>query len=85
MAAISLEVLLNPAATTWLRMSAGSLLRKWVLKSIPLGSPGGSRASMVSINGLGLLSPSSLPWMIFWQRSSSLGVKRSSSHTLRAL
>ena len=34
MAAISLEVLLNPAATMWLWMSAGSLLRKWVLKSI---------------------------------------------------
>ena len=78
-------VLWKPAVTTWLRMSPGSLLRKWVLKSIPSGSPGGSRASMVSMSWLGLLSPSSQPWMIFWQRSSGLGVKRSSSRTLRAL
>ena len=39
MSAIFLAVLWKPAAATWLRMSAGSVLRKCVLKSMLSGSP----------------------------------------------
>ena len=71
------------AVTTWLRMFTSSLLMKCVLKSIPSGSPGGSKPSMSSNIWEGLLSPRSLPLMIFWQRG--LGVKRFNNLVLRAL
>ena len=83
--AISLEERVKPAVTTWLQMFTGSLLMKCVLNSIPSGSPGGSEPSMSSISWEGLLSPRSPPLMIFWQRSSGLGVKRFNSLVLRAL
>ena len=70
---------------TWSRMFTGSLLMKCVLNSIPSGSLGGSKPSISSISWEGLLSPRSSPLMIFWQRSSGLGVKRFISLVLRAL
>ena len=84
-AAISLEVRVKPAVTTWSWMVTGSLLMKCVLNNIPSGSPGGSKASISSISWEGLLSPRSPLLMIFWHWSSSLGVKRSSSRIFRAL
>ena len=74
--AMSLELRFIQHASTWLLTSLGSLVTNSVLKRMPSSSPGGSRASMVSISWVGLLSQSSPPLMSLRHVSADLGVRR---------